>query len=85
MTETIYRCNNPQCRKVKAESNHWIAFRVWGGGVDVVTEEFVAPFLKVVTFKNSLPTDEHYCGPACATRRFTEYLDELRATKAADP
>jgi len=87
MTETIYRCNNPQCRKVKSESNHWIGMRFPQPNFQEfvqmqeprITYVLKLPSMLIVAFEDSWPDDEHYCSPACATKRFTEFVDELRS------
>ena len=65
MTETVYRCN--QCRRTKSESNHWIAMR-----------ETQPSQLSVFSFDQCTPEDEHYCGPACAMKRFAVFVDQVR-------
>ena len=70
MTESITRCNG--CRKVKGESNHWIGIRPLG------SRQTIMPRIEVLGFEDSTSADEHYCGPACAVKRFAEFLDQLR-------
>ncbi len=78
MTQISYVCNNPKCKKVKGESNHWVAVRVKSGGSGLILSS-----LTIVSFEDCGPEDEHYCGPACATKRFTEFVDQLRAESTA--
>lgn len=70
MTETVFRCN--RCKKMRGESNHWIAMRTQARGT-------ILPALTVISFEDCGQDDEHYCSPACATSRFAEFVDQLRA------
>jgi hypothetical protein len=70
MTETIVRCDG--CGRVKAEANHWVAMNVSKRGT------ILLPSLTVVSFEDSHLNDEHYCGPACANKRFAKFIDEMR-------
>ena len=98
MIETTYRCNNPQCGKIKGEANHWVAMRFAAAvgftrlsPLDVLSGSFGCthpattrlPSLTVVSFEDCGPNDEHYCGPACAVKRFAEFLDVVRAASVA--
>jgi hypothetical protein len=56
---------------VKGESNHWIAMKPRSRGTILET-------LTVYSFEDSGPDFQHYCSPACAGKRFNEFLDELR-------
>ena len=71
--EVTYRCNNKQCRKVKGESNHWIAIRPEG------SRQTILPTFRVLAFEDAGSDDEHYCSPVCASKRFAEIVDQIRA------
>ena len=73
MIQVTYRCNNKQCNKIKGESNHWIGIRSKG------SRPTILPVYELRSFEDCGSDDEHYCGPACAIKRLSEIIDELRA------